>query len=488
MRLRVDPAAPVPLYRQIVEGIIGEVRGGRIPPGGRLPSCRALAKELAVNPLTVAAAYRELQRSGWLRTAVGRGSYVSDPVPAGEGPRRRGGASGLARPRAGGPPDGAISFAPALPAAEALPAEALRRAFDRAFREGGGQALQYPLAEGYPPLRTAVARHLGAAGIAASPEAVLITSGAAQGLMLVARALVAPGDVVLTETPTSQLALGIFGAMGTRVVGVSREPGGIRPEALELLAARLRPRLLFVIPTFHNPTGLSMSLPRRRAALEVARRHGVIVLEEDHLSELYYGHRPPTALAASAPIDPPVLYLKSFSKIVAPGLRVGALVGPAPLLERVLAAKHAADPFVSGLAQQALAFFLGGTEFARHLAALRSLYRRRRDALLSALAREFPREARWTEPEGGLSLWVTLPEGCVVTELQREAWRVGVDFLPGTVFSADGGGGNALRLSFGHLDEAALADGIRRLGTALRRTVAARPVRPLARALTSGYP
>jgi GntR family transcriptional regulator/MocR family aminotransferase len=475
LEIRLDKAGRVPVYRQIVQAVADAIRDGHLVAGGRLPSGRDLAARLGINPLTVAAAYRELTRAGWAETTVGRGTFVAARPPAPPpGPATAGRAA--VRP----PPErpALISFRANLPAAESLPAEAIRRALDTALRRDGGEALQYPPAGGVEALRSALAAYLGRLGFRVEAEAILVTSGTSQAMLVAARALLRPGEVVVAERPSYHIALGLFEGVGARVVGVPLADDGLDLGALEAVVRRHRPRLIYTMPTFQNPTGLTLGLDKRRRLLELARRERIPILEDDHLSEIRYRGRALPPLRALDAGDG-VIYMKSFSKIVAPAMRIGCLVAPAGLRAPLAEAKQAVDPFVSGLTQRALALFLRPATIDRHLARARRLYGARLEALVEALRAHMPPGVRWTEPDGGLTLWVALPDGCAAREVGERAADVGVTFLEGSHCAPDGDGPEGFRLSFGHLPEAAIREGIRRLAHAVRAALRPGVARPL---------
>ena len=475
LAIRLDKAGRTPVYRQIVQAVADAIRAGQLAAGARLPSCRALAARLGLNPLTVAAAYRELTRTGWVETTVGRGTFVAARPAAHPAPMLAAGRVGPAGPPAR--PGALISFRANLPATESLPAEALRRALDQALRRDAGDALQYPPADGVEALRRALAAYLGRLGIRIEAEAILVTSGTSQAMLVAARALLRPGEVVIAERPSYHIALGLFEGLGARVVGVPLVADGLDLGALEAAIRRHRPRLIYTMPTFQNPTGLSLGLEKRRRLLELARRERVPILEDDHLSEIRYRGRALPALRALDAGDG-VIYMKSFSKIVAPAMRIGCLVAPPGLRAALGEAKQAVDPFVSGLTQRALALFLRPATIDRHLAHIRRLYGSRLGALLEALRAHMPPGMRWTEPEGGLTVWMTMPEGCAARDVADRAADVGVTFLEGAHCVPEGDGPEGFRLSFGHLPEATIREGIRRLAHAVRGALQSRAVRP----------
>lgn len=374
-----------------------------------------------------------------------------------------------------------ISFAGGLPAPEGFPVEALRESFDAVLRDDGAAALQYGPTEGYLPLRVYLAECMADRGIDASPEQVLITSGSQQALDLIGKALLSPGDTVLVEAPSYVGALQSLTGREVRYQTVHMDQEGLIVEqATRMLEAAAgdagdMPRLLYTIPTFQNPSGVSMSRARREALLELAAHYGLPIIEDDPYSELRFGGKAAPALRA-LPRGEDTIYLSTFSKILAPGLRIGWMVAPRPLLAKLTLAKQGADLHSDSLVQRAILHYCRHHAIQETTAPLRDLYRARRDAMLDALARYFPAGARWTHPDGGLFLWVSLPEGidCKTLLLQAVAQQR-VAFVPGAAFYVDGSGANSMRLSYSVVDPATIEEGIRRLALVIEQHLGEHP-------------
>ncbi|HEY5836492.1 PLP-dependent aminotransferase family protein [Streptomyces sp.] len=356
-----------------------------------------------------------------------------------------------------------ISFAGGLPAPELFDAEGIREAYARVLGERPQRVLQYSTTEGDPALRGAVAARLTARGLATGADDLLVTGGSQQGLALIATALLEPGDVVLVENPTYLAALQCFGFAGARVVPVPTDADGVIPEALEELVLRERPKLLYLIPTFQNPTGRTLPLARRRAVAEVAGRHGLWIAEDDPYGELRFeGVCQPWIAGQDEAADRTVL-LGSFSKIMAPGLRLGWLRAPAGLLRACVVAKQAADLHTSTVDQAAAARYLADRDLDEHLARVRTAYRTRRDALLAGLDSALPAGTTWNRPEGGMFVWVRLPDGHDATALLPAAIAHDVAYVPGTPFFAAAPDPAALRLSFTTHTPEEITEGLSRL-------------------------
>ncbi|MEU6299902.1 PLP-dependent aminotransferase family protein [Streptomyces erythrochromogenes] len=362
---------------------------------------------------------------------------------------------------------GIISFAGGLPAPELFDTEGLRAAYEAAFALSARRALQYSPTEGAPELRAAVAARAAARGLPTGADDVLVTSGSQQALSLVTAALIEPGDVVLVENPTYLAALQCFALAGARVVPVPCDEVGLLPDALAELVARERPKLLYTIPTFQNPTGRTLPASRRAAVAEVAARLGLWLVEDDPYGDLRYEGRDVPWLAAHPGAEDRTALLGSFSKIMAPGLRLGWLRAPAALLRAATVAKQAADLHTSTVDQLAAAHYLATADLDAHIGGVRAAYRERRDALQSALSRTLSADCDWNLPEGGMFVWARLPEDHDATALLRTAAAHGVAFVPGAPFHAAAPDPRTLRLSFTTHTPREIAEGVGRLGAAL---------------------
>ena len=357
---------------------------------------------------------------------------------------------------------GVLSFAGGLPAPELFDLEGVREAFAIALTDRAN--LQYAPTEGNPRLRELVAARLTGRTLPTSPDDLLVTTGSQQALTLVATALLDPGAVVAVEEPTYLAALQCFQLAGARIVPVASDDDGLDPESLAEVIARHRPTLLYLVPTFANPTGRTLTGPRRTRVADLAAEHGFWVVEDDPYGELRYSGR---SLAPIAAQSDRVLYLGSFSKIGAPGLRLGWLRAPAAVRAALVVAKQAADLQTSTIDQAAAAAYLAVTDLDQHVDRVRAAYRLRRDAMLAALPKTLPAGSVWTEPDGGMFSWVRLP-GAVDTEaLLPTALAHDVAFVPGAPFFAGNPDRATLRLSFTTHTPTEIGEGMRRLGAAL---------------------
>ena len=340
---------------------------------------------------------------------------------------------------------GIISFAGGLPSPDTFPIEAMRVASERVLTQDGRAALQYAASEGLPALREWVAQDLHKQGMAVSPDQVLITTGSQQGLDLVAKVLIDAGSKILVETPTYLGALQAFMPMEPHVVSVDSDDEGVLPGDLQTKAADAR--FIYLLPNFQNPTGRTMSEARRAAVAQVAQKSGLPLIEDNPYGDLWFDQAPATSLSARLPDQS--LYLGSFSKILAPGLRLGYVVAPRALYPKLLQAKQAADLHTPSFNQRVVAEVLKDGFIDRHVPTIRALYKRQCEAMLEALTREMAGlDVQWNRPAGGMFLWAKLPAGMDAVQLLPHAVDKGVAFVPGAAFYAAAPVQETLRLSF----------------------------------------
>jgi 2-aminoadipate transaminase len=373
-----------------------------------------------------------------------------------------------------------ISFAGGMPAPEIFPLAEVEEATRQVLRDGGAQALQYGATEGYRPLREMIARHTARFGLHTSPESVLITSGSQQALDLLGKVFINPGDRILVEEPTYLGALQAWNAYGAEYVTVPVDEGGMVTSALEA-ALRTGPKFIYVLPNFQNPTGVTLHLERRRQLVQLADRYGVPIVEDDPYGQLRFSgeHLPPivTLDGRGRGHDEPryrgnVIYLSTFSKILAPGLRLAWVIAPPEVIRRLVQAKQGADLHTATFTQM-IAYQVAQSGFMdRHVRHIRRVYKERRDVMLAAMDAYFPPSVRWTHPNGGLFLWVTLPAGLDAAEVLKAALELKVAFVPGASFFACGGGANTFRLNFSNATPEKIQEGIARLGRVLTAQVA----------------
>jgi DNA-binding transcriptional MocR family regulator len=479
LAIELDRTARAPLYQQVAGQIREMIGAGKLPAGTRLPTIRELAQQLGVTRLTVQTAYAELQSGGWIEATIGRGTFVSAqaaaPIFAAAG--QAGGAAPVS-PAAVigdilqiGHGRAKQSLASASPDPQLFPADEFWACLADLRGEAAAMA-GYGPAQGDVQLRLALADTLREREIQAGPGEILVTAGVTQGLALAAAALAQPGDVVLVEQPTYIGFLHQLRTGGLQPLSVPLDSEGIRLDVLDKVAAQARPRFLYTIPTFQNPTGICTPPEHRRELLRLARLHGFYIVEDDLYAALAYDAPPPPPLKAYD-ADDRVVYLSSFSKSLMPGLRLGCMVAPRVFQERLLALRLAADLVSPSLTQRVLASFLGSGGLRRHLRRVLPTYGARRNALLGAMAANLPPGVQWTQPAGGFCTWLTLPRRRGLADLVPRMLQAGWEIAPGDVFLAQPAGDLHVRLCYGNLPVDALNRSMRALGQILREQLAA---------------
>jgi 2-aminoadipate transaminase len=368
-----------------------------------------------------------------------------------------------------------ISFAGGLPAPDVFPVEEFRRACDKVLTDMGPQALQYGATEGFLPLREMIVRHSTRYGIDVTPENVMVTSGSQQALDLLGKVFINRGDRILVESPTYMGALQAWNAYGAEYIAVPADQNGMITDALEE-ALRTGPKFIYVLPNFQNPTGVTLSLERRHQLIDLADRYGVPIIEDDPYGQLRFeGEHIRSVVYLDGQhrknSDPcyrgNVIYLSTFSKILAPGLRLAWVIAPPEVVRKLVQAKQGADLHTATF-NQILAYEVGRGGFIdQHIKLICKVYKERRDVMLGAMDTYFPPEVEWTQPEGGLFLWGTVTLGMNTTELLKEAVKEKVAFVPGAPFHTCGGGENTMRLNFSNATPDAIREGISRLGKVL---------------------
>ncbi|WAC73787.1 PLP-dependent aminotransferase family protein [Roseateles sp. SL47] len=366
---------------------------------------------------------------------------------------------------------GVLSMAGGLPSADTFPVEAIRAACDRVLTHQSKEALQYAASEGYAPLREWVAQRVGALGLRATPDQVLITSGSQQGLDLVGKLLCDAGAPVAVETPTYLGALQAFTPYEPLFASLDSDEQGPLPSAIEALPHDAPgTRFSYLLPNYQNPTGRVMSQARREAVMEASRRAGVPVVEDNPYGDLWFDQPPPQSLSALWPEGS--LYLGSFSKVLTPGFRLGYIVAPSELYPKLLQAKQAADLHTPGFNQRVVHEVIKDGFLDTHVPRIRALYKANRDAMADALRQHLPEGCEWRSPEGGMFFWIRLPEGLDAMALLPRAVDAGVAYVPGAAFYAHQPDPRTLRLSFVTLTPALIREGVEKLARVLHEALA----------------
>ena len=485
--ITVDARRAEPLHRQIFDQIVERIRGGVFTAGHRLPPTRTLADELGAHRNTVVRAYEDLETAGFVRSHVGRGTFVAaDAAVAAAGappslPELPWGSllstaakcepmgrfdrlgSGYAR-------SDLYNLTRMQPSLDLLPDDAMRRCAEHVMRSVGARALVYGPREGLPRLRELVAADLSRQGVPAHADQLLITTGSQQALDLVARTLVNPGDTFLVDSLTYSGAISVLTAAGARIVGVPSDDEGPSLGALRGLS-RAGAKGFYLMPSCHNPTGASISTRRREELVAWSHETGIPLIEDDYGADLNLDGRPmPPALRA---LDGSVLYVGSYSKKLVPALRVGFVVCPPPLRPLLAAFKHALDLGSSLLLQHFLAEFLERGYMRAHLERVLPEYRARRDALERGLAAHLPETLSWRRPDRGVLIWLPLPALLRADAVCEEARRRGVLVSPSNLYAVEPREPQGIRLTFCAEPPARLREAARRIGNTLATVAAA---------------
>ena len=472
----LDPQSEAPLYRQLYEQIAQKIRSGRMARGTRLPATRELAGLLRLNRATISAAYEILEGEGLISGQVGRGSFVTlqpEAPPAGvdwEAMLERSDAAQAGHPPATGKE--VIRFVVSQPARELFPLDAFRASCAAVLeRKDLADVLQLGSPSGYEPLRRRLLEEARHNGIAASGDDLIVTNGCQQALDLLGRVLLRPGDPVAVEDPIYPGLKNLLAGLGAQMLGIPMGSEGLDVACAERVLARERPRFLVVTSNFQNPTGATLPQSSRKALLAAAHAAGVPVIENDAYGELRYQGAEVPSLKQLDPRGGTVL-LRSFSKVSFPGLRVGWVVGPKPLIERLRHAKEASDLHTDQLSQAVLLEFAESGRLETHRARVLAAGAERLAATLEACRQYLPAGTRWTRPEGGMNVWLRLPAAVDAGELLPRALKEGVAYLPGRYFEVSQRQAGALRLSFAGLDPEQIRRGVEILGRVVAQEIA----------------
>lgn len=453
--LKVNKGSGEPLYQQLFEQIRTLIVNGTLLPGEKLPPIRSLSERLGVNNVTVINAYKALESNGYAYSKAGSGTFVrpsrSLPPSMIVGTKL----TGIISPDE----ECLIDFSTSTPNAELFPIGDFKDVLNQVLDRDGGKAFSYQEPQGYYPLREALQSYFKDNKISSKLEDIHIISGAQQGIDIAAKTTVGFNDTIAIESPTYAGAIAVFRSRGANIVEIPMEEDGINTEELEQVLKSTRVKLIYVMTSYQNPTGVSYSEDKKLQLLYLAHKYDTYILEDDYLSELSFSNR------ATMPIkaldgDDRVIYIKSFSKIFMPGPRLGALIAPSVLTSGMLSSKQTTDISSSSLMQRAFDLYLRKKRWHSHILYMQEAYKERYEAMKRAIKEEFP-EAEYMDPRGGIHMWVKTPVDSSV--LGAAARRMGVVIAPGSVFYVDERKSNYFRLSFAAEDKQSIENGIRRL-------------------------
>ena len=373
-----------------------------------------------------------------------------------------------------------ISFAGGLPAPDVFPVEQFREACNYVLDNFGPQALQYSTTEGYKPLREMIARHTARYNIEITADNILITSGSQQALDFIGRLFLNRGDYIVVESPTYVGALQAWNAYGAQYIPVHADEHGMIVDELEA-ALRIGPKFIYILPNFQNPSGSTLSLERRQKLVELADRYGVPIVEDDPYGQLRYeGVHIPSIVSLDSEYrglnggghySGNVIYISTFSKLLAPGLRLAWVIAPPEVIRKLVMTKQAADLHTSSFNQYVAYEVAKGGFLDEHVKLIRAVYKERRDVMFEMMEEMFPQGVTWSKPKGGMFLWGILPEGTDATELLKRAVERKVAFVPGAAFHPRGGGANTMRINFSYSSPETIREGVRRLAATLKESI-----------------
>lgn len=460
----------LPLYLRIYKGIsdlADTIEGGEVY---KLPPIRKLAKQLGVNNGTVARAYGKLEEEGIVYTKTGSGTYLrgqksfDDYYPY----KNRFMDKNIYKIDLQKSTNHFIDLAASTPTSELFPVDSFKKAINQVLDRDGGKAFEYQEEKGFYPLRQSICKYIGDMGIKAVPEDILITTGAQQGIDLIAKALIETGDVVYTERPTYNGAAASFLSRGAILVDIPMDHEGMNPNILENMVKKKHPRFVYIMPNFQSPTSISYSMKRREEILELAERYDFLLVEDDYLGELSFDNNLPLKHLKSMDRGERIIYVKSFSKLFMPGIRLGFMVLPRQVQESFEKAKWFSDISTSALTQKAFDVYLRSGEWKIHLEQLINIYSIRHDAMVNALKAH--RDIfKFNSPRGGLTFWVFIEGERSSLEIAALAWENGVKIVPGYRFYINGSDTQNIRLGYAAADLEDIERGIARLVRSIKQ-------------------
>ncbi|MCY8848963.1 PLP-dependent aminotransferase family protein [Bacillus inaquosorum] len=456
------------LSKQIYQSIVDRIRSGLLEEGSKLPSVRSLSKQLEVSLITAVKAYKQLEQDGFATSIQGKGTFVKakisekkkvEAIPSYDWqlslqdylPRSQFARYHIAPQK--------VHLSSSMIDPKLLPNRYFEHEVQQVLSENPELLSIYGNVQGDNQLRSEMSAYLKRSGVTSTPENILVTSGLQQSIDLVARTFVGPGDVVVMEAPTYPGAIDIFRGRGATILTVPVDKDGMRIDILQNVCEKHKPKVIFTIPTFHNPTGVVMSLKRRKQLLDIAGSIHSIIVEDDPCSEIYFEKKPPVTLKSMDQFGN-VIYLRGLSKTIAPSCRIGILTASGSIFNRLLAAKANADLGSPLLTQKAILPLINSKRMIDHSKKLRTALKIRRDLALDLLTSLSPEGVSWTIPEGGLNLWISLPSWIDSHLLLSEAKKQQITFLPGSACYPVGQENNHLRISYSYINEELLKHGI----------------------------
>ncbi len=483
--IHLDREIPTPLYLQLALQLKSLIKEGVFRPEEKLPPIRALASQMGINGSTVVNAYKQLEKEGLAYSRMGSGTYVSpsdDDTPAHYTYMETDNLKMMERGQIS-IGSGTINFASATPASDLFPVQVFKDLVNKVLDRDKGEVFAYHQVQGFQPLRQSICKYLEKYSVFSTVNNIQVVSGAQQGIDIVSKALIEFGDHIFVESPTYRGAIEAFKSRGARITEITMADDGIDLRELAHKISTHNPKFLYTMPNFQNPTGYSYSEEKKRALLEMTKDRNIYIVEDDFLSELCYTQKPCLPLKACANSEN-VIYIKSFSKIFMPGLRLGFMHIPEALWNRVLSAKHTTDISTSGLIQRTFDLYLREGVWIKHIEDMRKKYKERYEVFMEALQANFPKDVYYKDPGGGLHVWFRLPEGFSDRKLYALCLKKNVLITPGSLFYAGSGINNYFRMSFASVNPIDIVKGVETVGEVLREYL--KQERP-AQATAKGY-
>jgi len=475
--IQLDPSSEIPLYLQIYNGIVDLIEEGIIVRGEKLPPIRKMASFFKVNSVTVVNAYKHLEVQGYVESRVGSGTYVcysskkNNPDEFGTSEEvfslSHRGHKSMFRDTARSIK---FDFASASIAPDYFPVQDFKDVVNEVLDRDGGYALEYQESSGYPPLKESIMEFMKAQhGLSVPFEEIQIISGAQQGIDILAKAFLNYGDVVYVEAPTYPGAINAFRSRGTHIVEINMEEDGIDLNDLEKKLAKTPPKLFYTMPVFQNPTGNSYSLKKKQELIALATRHDFYIIEDDHVSDLYYRQKP--LLLKALDDSDKVFYIKSYSKLFLPGMRLAFLWVPKFHFDKTALAKYSSDISSSGFFQRAMDLFLRKGLWTKHVMRLRKIFNDKWQKTHKALVNHMTKEIKYNLPDGGHFFWLELPKGYYSMNLYDIALKNGVSIMPGNLFFMSQKPTEGFRLSFAQISSQDIDRGIQKLSESINHLI-----------------
>ncbi|MDR1688291.1 MAG: PLP-dependent aminotransferase family protein [Clostridiales bacterium] len=464
LNIKLNKSSDIPIYRQLGDAIRLLAQDGFLSPSEKLPPIRTLAKALNINNITVINAYKYLESKRVIYSITGSGTYVTD-LPVNSSPIPAFSYNFIEKPDI--VTDEAINFAKSSASPDLFPVKEFQGFINEVLERDKGYAFSYQDIAGYEPLREVICEHLLKYGIRTSADRVQIINGAQQGIDLISKALLSHGDNLFAEKPTYYGAIGAFFSRGAQITEISLEKDGINLGELEANLKIYKPKFIYVMTYFQTPTGISYSLEKKRALLALAEKYNTYIIEEDDQGDFSY-EDPPVVPLKALDYKNRVIYIKSFSKIMMPGLRLGIMVLPKAIHQKIRDAKYATDISSSGLTQRAFDLFLRSPLWSNRLAYMKTVFKARYSVLASALQKHLPPNAAYNLPGGGCSVWINLKE-TNISDLCNKLLQRNVLVAPGAVYSLSGQEIPFIRISFAAANEREIKTGVEILGDELAK-------------------